>query len=125
MKFTSTDKRFIATIAAIFLLGSMAVWWEHVHGRREGDARVLEFNRVAADRASFRPYFGTNGKSWSSTTVSWGIPERFRARVLLECEELWINVPLEYSTQLESGELKLTYKRNREDEVRIYRIGRQ
>jgi hypothetical protein len=90
-----------------------------------GVARVLEFNRISADQFDFQTLVSPRGKGWTSMPVRWGNPQRFRARVLLEEEELWITVPLEFATKLESGELKLTYKRNREGEVKIYRIGRQ
>lgn len=124
MTLTRTDKQFIATLAAIFLAGAMALWLEHGYGRRRGIATVLEFNRVPADQAEFPAIFSPTGKFWTTTTMRWGIPERFRARVLLGEEALWITVPLEFVGQLESGKLLLTYKRKRGGEVKIYKIGR-
>lgn len=124
MTLTRTDKRFVTTVAVILMLGATAVWMEHGHGRRQGVARVMEFHRVSADEASFPAMFSPTGKYWTPASMRWRIPERFRARVLLEGEERWISVPLELSPLLESGELLLTYKRNREGEVKIYRIGR-
>lgn len=123
MTMTRTDKQFAATLAALLLFGGLAVWWEHGHGRRKAVARVLEFNRVDADQYRFDTLVSPRGKGWSPMPVRWQIPERFRAKVSLEGEEMWITVPLDYAVQLESGELKLTYKRNIQREVKIYRIG--
>lgn len=123
MTLTRTDKQFAATLAALLLSGAFAVWWEHGRGRLEAVARVLEFNRIDADHHDFDILVSPRGKGWSPMPVRWQIPERFRAKVSLEGEELWITVPLENAGQLESGELKLTYKRNQEGEVKIYRIG--
>lgn len=124
MTLTRADKQFAATLTALLVFGGLAVWWEHGHGRQEGVAGVLEFNRIAADQYDFQTIVSPRGKGWTSMPVRWENPERFRARVLLEGEEFSITVPLEYAPQLESGELKLTYKRNRDGEVKIYRIGR-
>lgn len=71
----------------------LAVWWVHAQGRRQGEAMVLEFNRVDADQSRFDTQVGPRGGGWTSMPVIWEISE-------------------------------LTYKRNREGEVKIYRIGR-
>lgn len=97
---------------------------EHGRGRRDGTARVLEFHLLSADQFHFDTVVSRTGKGWNSQPVSWRIPERFRARVLIDEREEWITVPTDLRNALEEGELRITYKWNREGKLNIYRMGR-